>query len=110
MKFVAVLCLGLSLAGCGQLVSDRAVTGRTYPAHHGAVRVFLESDQQPSGYEEIAIVRAVGTGSEATLESVFDGLRKEAQAVGANAVVRVRVDHGAGVAGIGIAVRMPDGR
>lgn len=109
MRFVTILCLGLSLAGCGRLISDRAVTGRAYPAHHGAVRLFLENDPQPSNCEEIAIVRAVGTGSEATLESVFDGLRKEAQSVGANAVVRVRIDHGAGVAGIGVAVRMPAG-
>jgi hypothetical protein len=109
MRFVAVLLLGLSLVGCGQVVSDRAVTGRPLPAHHGAVRLFLESDQQPTGYTEIAIVRAIGTGSEANLESVFEGLRKEAQAVGANAVIRVRVDHGAGVAGIGVAVRLPDG-
>lgn len=107
MKLIPIACLALSLVGCGNLTSERFITGRQYPQHQGSVRVILENDAPPEHYEEIAIVRAVGTGTKANLDSVFDGLRDEAHRVGANAVIRVRIDHGNGVAGIGVAVRVP---
>jgi hypothetical protein len=99
-----VLVLALLAAGCGRLTSDHVATGLPGAAHGGAVRVMMETEGVPAGFEEIALVRAQGVGNRANLESVIGGLQDEARLVGANAVVRVRIDQGSnGVSAIGTA-------
>lgn len=96
------------VAGCGFLTTDRALTGQAYPATRGFVRVALESEPDPPQFEEIGIVRATGGGNRGNLEDVFEGLRVEAREIGANAVIRVRVDHHDNViSALGVAVHIP---
>lgn len=92
------------LVGCGRLVVDHVVTGAPGPAYGGPVRVAMETDPVPPTFQEVALVRARGVGNQANLQAVLGGLQEEARRVGANAVVRVRIDQGSGsVSAIGTA-------
>lgn len=92
------------LVGCGRLVADHVVTGAPAPNHGGPVSVAMESDPVPPTFQEIALVRARGEGNHANLQAVLTGLQNEARLVGANALVRVRIDQGSGsISAIGTA-------
>ncbi|MGF1468654.1 MAG: hypothetical protein ACFCGT_21220 [Sandaracinaceae bacterium] len=98
----------LLLAGCGTLTSDRVVTGveaeRVAP---GDVQVVMNDDRVPEGFREIGMVRAIGYGNKANLQSVVAGLRHEAAQIGATLVVRVTISQGPNaVAGMGTAGRV----
>lgn len=105
---ISCVVLMLALGGCGSLATEHVITGATYGPTAGQVRVFMENEPPPPSFEEVALVRAFGAGNRATLASVIEGLRAEAQEVGANAVIRVRIDQGSsGMAALGVAVRLP---
>lgn len=93
------------LAACGHLDVDHVVTGAPPTGRdEGPVRILMESDAVPPGFREIGLVRARGSGNQANLEAVIAGPQNEARSIGANAVVRVRIDQGSGsVAAIGTA-------
>ena len=109
MRTLRVLLLGCALlTGCGFLRTEHVMTGATHDLYGGAVDVMMENEPPPAEFEEIALVRAFGGGNRANLASVIDGLRTEARLVGANAVIRVRIDQGSsGMAALGVAVRLP---
>lgn len=101
---VVIVVAWTLLVGCGRLVVDHVVTGAPASPYAGPVRVVMETEAVPPGFQEIALVRARGEGNRANLESVMIGLQDEARQVGANAVVRVRIDQGSGsVSAIGMA-------
>jgi hypothetical protein len=105
-RFICAPALALLLVatGCGRLVVDHVVTGRPAAPHTGPVAVIMETDPPPANFAEIALVRAHGSGTKANLQTVIEGLQEEARKVGANAVVRVRIDQGSGsVSAIGTA-------
>ena len=61
--------------------------------------------RRPGEHDEAGVVTASGYAVNATLPAVIEALRKEAAALGANAVVRVRYDRGAsGATATGVAV------
>ena len=108
-RITVVTLLAIALAsGCGSLTTEHVITGTLHAAGGGPVDVVMENEPPPAEFEEIALVRAFGNGNRANLTSVIDGLRDEARLVGANAVIRVRIDQGSsGMAGLGVAVRVP---
>lgn len=91
---MVALALPIFSAGCGALTMHHVLTGAPAPAFGGDVRVVMEGSEGPSGFVEIAIVQAHGTGQNADLEHVIDGLRVRAAALGCDTIVRVRVDQG----------------
>jgi hypothetical protein len=95
-SLAAAILLALTL-GCGRIVADHVVTGTPMAARYGGpVQVVMENQPVPPMFTEVALVRARGEGNRANLESVLGALQEEARLVGANAVVRVRIDQGAG--------------
>jgi len=101
------LAAALALAGCGTVRSEHVVTGPVGPPFAGEVRVVMEGAPAPGQYQEVAIVTATGAGTEAALPTVLGALRREAAALGADAIIGVRYDRGAGSAtATGVAVRV----
>ncbi len=95
------------LASCGSTTTHHVLTGNPSAPRSGNVRIVMESAEVPSGIEEVAIVQAVGQGTEADLEHVIEGLKEEARALGCDVVVRVRIDQGSGTAAAsGVAGRL----
>jgi hypothetical protein len=108
MKRALLITMLLVATSCGSVVADHAVTGRSGAPHAGPVQIVMDTAPVPGGFTEIALVRARGNGNRANLESVIEGLKTEARLVGANAVVRVRIDQGSGnVSAIGTAGIVP---
>jgi len=96
-----------TLSGCGfgSVQSDHVVTGAVRAPSHNGVRIVMENAPEPPRFEEIGIVRAQGYGNRANLDAVLGLLRTEAALMGANGVIRVRIDQGNGaIAAIGTAV------
>lgn len=95
------------VASCGTTETHRVVTGRPGGAYGGEVAVHMHGTSPPP-YEEVAILQAVGSASHADLAHVVEGLKKEAAALGCNALVNVKVDQGAGRAsGTALCARIP---
>lgn len=85
--------------------SEHVRTGAPRAPHAGEVKVLMEGSPVPGEYDEVGVVTASGYAVNATLPAVIEALRKEAAALGANAVVRVRYDRGAsGATATGVAV------
>ncbi|MBL8716502.1 MAG: hypothetical protein JNL79_10935 [Myxococcales bacterium] len=100
--------LTLVLSGCGTTHTYRVLTGAARPAFDGPVRVVLEPDLPPAGFQEIAIIEAKCAGTHADLEHVVAGLQREAARLGCTIVVRVRIDQGASLAtGTGVCGIVP---
>ncbi len=100
------LALALAAAGCGSTSTYRVVTGAAARPSRAEPRLFLDGASLPSNYAEIAVVQAVGRGNHADVGHVYDGLRAEAAALGADAVISARFDQGTTQAsGTGVAVR-----
>ncbi len=103
----AVAFLVACLGGCGSTTTHRFLVGPPMTPASTNVAVILDGSPLPPLFVEVAIVQAVGRGTQADLEHVIDGLRREAAAVGCDAVIRVRIDQGATTAsGTGVAVRI----
>ncbi len=109
MIWARCFILAIALVGCGRLRHDHAVSGGLGRPHTRNVRIVMDTSPEPPVQVEIGIVRAIGEGNRANLESVIEGLQLEAQEVGADAVVRVRIDQGANsVSGVGVAGVLAD--
>ena len=86
----------LLLASCQPPMQvTHVVTGQWAVPHTGDVRVQLENEPPPANFHEIAIVHAMTYEREATRDAVLAALRERAASLGCNALIRVRVDHGA---------------
>lgn len=104
---VALLTLS---AGCGTILTAHAIIGRGGPAHTRPVEIVLVGQRASRNYEEVAVVQAIGRGDQGDAAHVLDGLRREAAALGCDAVLAVRVDVGTRQASaVGVAVRWVPG-
>lgn len=102
---ILIALAAMALTGCFALTSEHLRTGAARAAYAGEVKVLMEGAPVQGEYDEVGIVTASGSGLQATLPAVIEALRKEAAALGANAVVRVRYDRGAsGATATGVAV------
>jgi hypothetical protein len=103
--------LALVAAGCvptPQLRSEHAFTNTIRRAPwSGDVKVLLDGQPLAGEYEEVAIVNATGSSSDANLPAIIGALQDEARDLGCNAVIRVRYDRGVNNASAtGVAVWM----
>jgi hypothetical protein len=105
-RAAGVFTLGMVLVGCGYTTTHHVLTGPAAPPRSGDVTVVLDGSPEPTDVDEVAIVQAVGNGSDADLEHVVAGLKKEARALGCDVVMRVHVDQGVSTASAsGVAAR-----
>ncbi len=107
MRRILIPLAATALTCCIALApsSEHVRTGAPRAPHAGEVKVFMEGSPVPGEYDEVGVVTASGYAVNATLPAVIEALRKEAAALGANAVVRVRYDRGAsGGTATGVAV------
>lgn len=99
MRLIFAVAIAASTAACGSLTLHRVMTGNAQqPIDPYAVRVLLADAAVPPSFQEVAIVEAIGRGTDADLEHVVAGLRQEAAALGCTYVVHVRIDQGSGTA------------
>jgi hypothetical protein len=104
-----VRALGLGLlvataAGCGHTETHAALLRAPQPPSGKAVELYVADQALPARpFYDVALVQAVGFGTEANPEDVARALTVKAAALGCDAVVRVSIDlgytraHGAGV-------------
>lgn len=106
-----ILCLAvLFAAGCARLKSDHVLIGQPGPPHGNAVRIVMIGAPEPT-IEEVAILQVAASGHKADLPHLMDALTQEAQRLGCDAVVRVRLDKGttqATVSGVAGRIIGPD--
>jgi len=104
-NILLALLSALALTGCGSMYTYRwPLSGAAPP--NGRPRVYFEGSLPSAGIQELEMVEAVGGGTHANVEDVVNAMLDEAQAYGANAIVRVRVDCGHGTChGYGVAIR-----
>lgn len=104
MKLPLLLLASLSL-GCGTTSVQRHLLSAPGVPHARPVRAILEGDPTPHSLP-VALVQAIGRGLNADLPHLIEGLRAEAQLLGCDAVVQVRIARGSSVAtATGFAVR-----
>ena len=104
MKRAVLLLASLSL-GCGTTVVHRYLLAPPGAPHGRPVRTILDGDPVPSA-QPVALVEAIGRGLNSDLPHLIEGLRAEAQSLGCDAVVQVRIARGSSTAtAVGFAVR-----
>ncbi|MBS2019130.1 MAG: hypothetical protein JST00_40055 [Deltaproteobacteria bacterium] len=93
---LAVLLAALSaLAGCGHTETHAAMLRAPEPATSRTVELYLAEQATPARpYYDIAIVQAIGFGSDATPEDITRALTDKAGALGCDAVIRTTIDLG----------------
>ncbi len=94
--FVTVTALtALTATGCGHTETHAAMLRAPQPHTGKSVELYLADQAVPTRpFYDIAIVQAIGFGSDATPEDVTHGLTDKAAALGCDAVVRVFIDIG----------------
>lgn len=85
-----LLVLAAMSAGCGSTYVQRFVLGAPGAPHARPVRTILAGDPVPPA-RPVALVQSTGRGLNADLPHVIAGLRAEAQRLGCDAVVHVRI-------------------
>jgi hypothetical protein len=94
VKWTVVL-LALGAAACGHTEMHAAVLRAPQPPTGRPVELYLAEQPLPTRpYYEIAIVQAVGFGSDASPERVAHALTDKAATLGCDAVVRTYIDVG----------------
>lgn len=94
-----------ALSGCTHIDSSHVLTGPPAAPTSQNVRIVMEGQEAPPGYTEVAILEGRGN-ARAGMTGVLSRLKSDAQAIGANGIVNVRVDQGGSVISItGVAVR-----
>lgn len=85
----------LSLLGCGHTETHSAMLRAPQPRTGRTVELYVADQPPPTrAFYDIAIVQAVGFGSDANPEDVARGLTDKAALLGCDAVVRVFIDVG----------------
>lgn len=101
----ALALLALLALGCGTTTVQRHLLGTPGAPHTRPVRAILEGDPVPPAHP-VALLQAIGRGLNADLPHLVEGLRREAQQLGCDAVVQVRIARGSSAAlAVGFAVR-----
>lgn len=104
-KLLLILALTCTTAGCVRVQSSHVLTGPALPPSAGGCRIVMEGQQAEPGFTEVAIVEGRG-GGRARMSDVIAKLQSDAQLLGANAIINVRVDQGATMLSVtGVAVR-----
>ena len=96
--FVLTLAIAATttlVAGCGHTETHVAMLRAPQPRTGHAVELYLTDQAGPTRpFYDIAIVQAIGFGTDATPEDVTRGLTDKAAGLGCDAVVRVFIDVG----------------
>ena len=93
----------LGLAGCGSTEVHQVFLRQPSMIENREIEVYVVGAPPKRAYYDIAIVQAIGHGSDADVEHVTHALANRAARLGCDAVVRVHVElgygraHGAGV-------------
>lgn len=87
------LVCALLLAGCGHTDFAEVVL-RPPTAPRGPVPVYMKGADPPQRYYDVALVQAVGSGSESEPEDVVAKLAARAGRLGCDAIVRLDVTQG----------------
>lgn len=106
-KTCFALCgLVLLLGACGTTETHHVVTGSVGAPHGGAVQILMGDEAPPPGLSEVALLQAIGRGTEADLEHVIGGLQEKARELGCTVVAKVKIDQGSSTAsGTGVCLR-----
>jgi hypothetical protein len=92
-RFVVVFAL--LAAGCGHTETHLAMLRAPQPRTGQTVELYVADQPAPTRpYYEIALVQAIGYGTDATPEQVTRALTERAGTIGCDAVVRTFVDLG----------------
>jgi hypothetical protein len=95
----------IGLAGCGHTEVHEVVL-RAPSAPTASPEIYMEDQQPARPYYEVAMVQALGYGSDANLGELTNALAKRGAQLGCDALVRVRVDLGISRGhGFGVCVR-----
>ena len=96
MKSVALLAIGsLALVGCGHTETHQAMLRQAQAPTSRPVELYMADQRAPERpFYEIAIVQAIGFGSDAHPEDVARALTTKAGMLGCDAVLRTTIDIG----------------
>jgi hypothetical protein len=84
-----------ALAGCGHVEAHHALLRAPQAPNPGRVELYVADQPAPTRpFYEVAMVQAIGFGSDANPEDVTRTLTDKAAALGCDAVVRVYIDVG----------------
>jgi hypothetical protein len=104
MKKFAVF-LPLFLIGCGSVEVHQVFLRQPSMIENREIEVYVAGAPPKRAYYDIAIVQAIGHGSDADVEHVTHALANRAGRIGCDALVRVHVEIGYGRAhGTGVCV------
>ena len=106
MKRILVLtALAVGSGACGYSELHEVVF-RTAPRTGRPVEVYMVGQPAPRPFDELGLLQIVSTGNQAEPVTVVAALSSRAQALGCDALVRVRVDVGmTATHGYGVCVR-----
>lgn len=91
--FGSWVAAALALTGCGHVESRSIPFGRLDPRPAAAAEVYADRGPgQP--YEELGLVQAVGTGSQANKQAVLRALRAQGRHMGCDAIVNANAQTG----------------
>lgn len=106
MKQLIAIAFILTVAACGSVDTSYVLTGQAQSPQGGEIHVVMEGQPAAPGYVELGLVQARATGRLADMPNVVTGLVSQARALGADAIINVRIDQGATMAsGTAVAVR-----
>lgn len=93
--FAVALVALASMAGCGHTETHAAMLRAPQPRTGKAVELYIADQAAPARpFYDIAIVQAIGFGTDANPEDVTRALTEKAALLGCDAVVRVFIDVG----------------
>lgn len=105
-RFAFALLAALSTSACTYLESSHVLTGPPQaPNSPSQVAIYMEGQEAPPGYREIAIVEGRGNDN-AGMPGVLERLKEDGARLGANALINVRIDQGGSIISVtAVAVR-----
>jgi hypothetical protein len=93
LRLAAVLAIATS--GCGHTETHQAMLRPAEPPTGRPVELYLADQPMPARpFYEVALVEAIGFGSDAHPEDVARALEQKASRIGCDAVVRTFIDQG----------------
>jgi hypothetical protein len=105
-KTAGFLAYCLLLIACGVTETHSVVTGTAGAPRGGDVQILMGDEAPPGDMKEVALVQAIGRGTDADLEHVIAGLKTKALELGCTVVAKVKVDQGSATAsGTGVCLR-----
>jgi hypothetical protein len=91
---VSVTC-AIAITGCGHIETHHALLRAPQPKSNRPAELYMVDQAEPERpFYEIALVQAIGFGSDANPEHVARALTDEGATLGCDAVIRVFIDLG----------------